>query len=408
MFDFICFYNEQNIFISSVNLYSNNNYYEAIITTPENAKYLRVVLRSNNLNAIEENISEQNVSLKLNTDDIFVLDEHFEEDLGTLNINLEEGNNVITIKDYNAKIKAKYVIKNVYTDMYATKVEMSSSITQTAKSIESEVRKKVGNDEIISRINQSAEAVRILARLIDINGVISANGNFKVNTDGTIECTNAKIKAADTGIDAKNCGVVAESTNYVGEYYSDGLTIYNKNIDNADFVTIRPNGFTTYDANRYGFDFWVGSDGKIIWVIKDAAGKLLQASDTQFNLWSPGQNTNLMLNSNGAYINGYPIQTATSDRRLKTNIQDSTENALEKIMKIQHRSFDWKENGEHQKNGYIAQELEQIDKEFVIVNDDKYSINLLNLVSDTTKAMQELNLKFEKLQQELKILKGEK
>lgn len=414
LFDFICFYNEQNIFISSVNLYSNNNYYEAIITTPENAKYLRVVLRSNNLNAIEENISEQNVSLKLNTDDIFVLDEAFEEDLGTLNINLEEGNNVITIKDYNAKIKAKYVIKNVYTDMYATKVEMSSSITQTAKSIESEVRKKVGNDEIISKINQSAEALRILAKLIDINGVISANGNFKVNTDGTIECTNAKIKVADTGIDAKNCGVVAESTNYVGEYYSDGLTIYNKNIDNADFVIVRTNGITTLDSNRYGFDFWVGSDGRITWTVKDSAGKLLQASDTQFNLWSPGQNTNLMLDSNGAYINGYQIQTNASDRRLKTNIQDSRENALEKIMKIQHRSFDWKENGEHQKNGYIAQELEQIDKEFVINENDKYSINVLNLLSTATKAIQEQQLqieenkqKIEQLEQEIKNLKGE-
>ena len=297
----------------------------------------------------------------------------------------------------------RYLTDNEFTRTYAKKAE----VKLTTDNISHEVSKKVGNDEIISKINQSAEAVRVLARLIDINGVISANGNFKVNADGTMECTNAKIKAADTGIDAKNCGVVAESTNYIGEYYSDGLTIYNKNIDNADFVIIRPNGITTYDANRYGFDFWVGSDGKINWVIKDASGKLLQASDTQFNLWSPGQNTHLMLGYNGAYINGYPIQTATSDRRLKTNIQDSTENALEKIMQIKHRSFVWKENGQEQKNGYIAQELEKIDKEFVINENDKYSVNVLNLLATTTKAMQELNLKVEELQQEIDILKGE-
>lgn len=334
---------------------------------------------------------------------MYVLDKEMIENLGTIKIPTFENDTYVYIKNQTLNYHCRYLTENEFTRTYAKRAE----VKLTTDNISHEVSKKVGNDEIISKINQSAEALRILAKLIDINGVISANGNFKVNTDGTIECTNAKIKVADAGIDSKNCGVVAESTNYVGEYYSDGLTIYNKNVDNADFVIIRPIGITTYDANRYGFDFWVGN-GRINWTIKDSAGKLLQASETQFNLWSPGQNTNLMLGSNGAYINGYQIQTATSDRRLKTNIQDSRENALEKIMQIQHRSFTWKENGQEQKNGYIAQELEEIDKEFVINENDKYSINVLNLLATTTKAMQELNLKIEELQQEINNLKGGK
>ena len=281
-----------------------------------------------------------------------------------------------------------------------------SQIKQTADNISIEVGKKVGKNEIKTQINASSESVKIKSGNIDINGVISANGNFKVGTDGKMECAGAKINATDKGLNSGNAGIIAESTNYYGEYFSNGLYLGNKNVQNADFVWIVPGQITTYNEQRYGFDFGVASDNRIIWIVKDSAGRLISTNDTQFNLYSPGENTNLSLRNNGAFINGYQIQTNASDRRLKTNIQDSKENALEKIMQIQHRSFDWKENGEHQKNGYIAQELEQIDEEFVIVNEDKYSINLLNLLSIVTKAMQEQQEQIEKLKQEIEALKG--
>ena len=82
------------------------------------------------------------------------------EDLGEFFIELKDVENVIEIKNYSTEIEAKYAIQNDYTDIYATKVEMSSSIKQTSDEINLEVRKKVGKDEVISRINQSAEEVR--------------------------------------------------------------------------------------------------------------------------------------------------------------------------------------------------------------------------------------------------------
>ena len=42
-------------------------------------------------------------------------------------------------------------------------------------------------------INLSADEVQINAEQMNINGVVSANGNFKVNTDGTIEAVNGKF-----------------------------------------------------------------------------------------------------------------------------------------------------------------------------------------------------------------------
>ena len=90
------------------------------------------------------------------------------EDLGAYYINLLEGTNIIIIKNYTAILSAKYAIKSDYTDVFATKVEMQSSIKQTAEEINLEVRKKVDENEIISSINQSAEQVQINANKVSL------------------------------------------------------------------------------------------------------------------------------------------------------------------------------------------------------------------------------------------------
>ena len=90
------------------------------------------------------------------------------EDLGKLEILLKEGTNTIAIQNYTARIKAKWAIKNEYTDIFATKFEMNSEIKQTADSINLEVSKKVDENEIISKINQSAEQISIEANKISL------------------------------------------------------------------------------------------------------------------------------------------------------------------------------------------------------------------------------------------------
>lgn len=152
------------------------------------------------------------------------------EDLGEFSIPLNEGTNTIRIQNYNANIKAKFAIQNDYTDVFATKAEMNSSITQTAKEINLEVRKKVDEDEIISKINQSAEKISIEANKININGVVSANGNFEIDKEGNVSLagniymtgTNTKIVGGDgliTNLQFKEDG-------YVGiDYGADGSVI---------------------------------------------------------------------------------------------------------------------------------------------------------------------------------------
>lgn len=134
------------------------------------------------------------------------------EELGELKIPLQEGTNTITIKNYTARLKARFAIKNEYTEVFATRVEMNSSITQTANEINMEVRKKVDENEVISKINQSAEAVGINANKIelsanDILNLLSGNAinlggkkitiksdNFNVDEKGNMTCNKGTLK----------------------------------------------------------------------------------------------------------------------------------------------------------------------------------------------------------------------
>ena len=133
------------------------------------------------------------------------------QNLGEFSIALEEGTNTITIKNYSADMYVKYAIKSAYTDIFATQVQMNSSITQTAEEINLEVSKKVDSNEVISKINQSAEAVGINANKINLsaNDVLNllsgntinlsgksikiASNNFSVDEDGKMTCSNANI-----------------------------------------------------------------------------------------------------------------------------------------------------------------------------------------------------------------------
>ena len=80
---------------------------------------------------------------------------------------------------------------------YSTTTQMNSAINQKANEINLEVSKKVGNDEIISKINQSAEEVSIQANKISLEGIVTANKNFKILTDGSMEAKNATFNGGN-------------------------------------------------------------------------------------------------------------------------------------------------------------------------------------------------------------------
>ena len=117
---------------------------------------------------------------------------------------------------------------------------------------------------------------------------------------------------------------------------------------------------------------------------------------------------NLNVNGN-VYANNI-----SSDRRIKDNIKDCDVKALDIINKFQHKQFDKKDDGKHYNIGYIAQDMEQIDLNFVIKREktdtleERYYINELPIIATLSKAIQELSQQVKALQNEIKVLKEEK
>lgn len=82
-----------------------------------------------------------------------------------------------------------------------------------------------------------------------------------------------------------------------------------------------------------------------------------------------------------------------SDVRLKTNITDTSVNALGIINQIQLKEFDWIENGAHEEIGMIAQQLQTILPDLVYedASTGKLSIKINKFIPYLMKAIQELS-----------------
>ena len=103
-----------------------------------------------------------------------------------------------------------------------------------------------------------------------------------------------------------------------------------------------------------------------------------------------------------------------SDIRLKTNISNSNRKALDIINSIKIRQFDWIRSGEHQDIGFIADELETLDKHFAFGGgyEEDGSMNIksvdsLYLQGYEVKAIQELSQENQKLKNTILSLQGE-
>lgn len=140
------------------------------------------------------------------------------------------------------------------------------------------------------------------------------------------------------------------------------------------------------------------------------ANNIFISSDYIYSMVLSGNpNWYIHMNTN---IGVYGISIWASDGRLKRNIAPSTVEATNVIKSIKHREFDWKDTTKgHVNIGYIAQELEEINKDFVLkipqykdpeikdeVVDYAYQIDERKIIPYMTKAMQEMAERIEALE----------
>lgn len=158
-------------------------------------------------------------------------------DLGEITIELNEGTNILTMPSFpNNYYEVTYLLKNEYTDVFASKAELQSEINVTSDKIELLSKKKVNNDEIIASINLTSEKAQIEANKISLKGkeinltsdeIEITSNNFKVDKQGNLECTNAKVQ-----------GKIESNEGNVG-----GWIISNRSLNNGTNF-IRANGFS--------------------------------------------------------------------------------------------------------------------------------------------------------------------
>lgn len=312
------------------------------------------------------------------------------EDLGKLSISLNEGTNTIKIINYTAEITAKYAIKSDYTDIFATKVEMSSSIEQTAEGINQVVRKKVDENEIISKINQTAEDLTIDANRININGTVSANGNFKVDTNGNMECVNAKINVQGGENTGDSSGLNLKVTNPNDNYNYSGLA--------PDFFIVR-NGKGNYvnsEINKFGtslqlMDSW---ENYITMRAKSgSAGTSWHTSDSSTSVSSTGITT--------------PTLTQTSKAESKKNFEKFTlEEAKEILNNTDIYKYNLKSQGDKDKKhiGFvIGKDYNYSEK---ITSEKNDGANIYSMTSVLYTIVQEQQKQIEELQQRVEKLEG--
>ena len=186
---------------------------------------------------------------------------------------------------------------------YSTTEEMNSAIKVKADAIESTVSKKVGSDEIISKINQSAEKVSINAEKISLNGAVTANSNFKINTDGSAETKALKITGGSLLIGG-NCEITNEGNVFAlsPKFYS-GLYI------NSDFKmgTLSQLNYSML-LGYVGKHIFVGESGGTLWGYGFTANNDIYAYGA---IGCLGKKTRIIHTDDGRNIEMYAYETAS-------------------------------------------------------------------------------------------------
>lgn len=170
---------------------------------------------------------------------------------------LTEGNYSVELLGYNTGyLFVRLMVLNAYTAQYATKVELNSSIRQTAEEINLEVSKKVDSDEIISTINQSAEQIQIQAAKVNLTGYITAtdlsgSGTTTINgsniTTGTIDASQVSV----SNINANNItsGTINGNNVAVSNINASNITTGTLNGSNVSITNINASNIKTGTLN---------------------------------------------------------------------------------------------------------------------------------------------------------------
>lgn len=363
-----------------------------------------------------------------------VLEEPIIQELTDVDIQLFEGDNYIYLMDMQGNnFYAEYLIKNDFNDIYATKNEMNSAITQTAQSIELsvnqkltgysttqemnsaiqqtaqsitssvnqtltnyatnaeledevtelnstitqtaseinlEVSKKIGEDEVCSVISQSADEISLKG-----NRVVIESNNFNLDKNGNMSCTNANVSGTIT---SNNANITGGKIKVSGaRSATDLLRVENSNSSSV-FSYMQPIGAGFVNG---------GTDNAVYITAGDISGIDIYDNDGTTTLNGSGIRT--------------PKVTQTSLERIKKNISKFTKNATDIINNSDIYEYNLKSDKDEDKKmiGFIIGEGYRTPDE--VVSKEGQAVELYSAIGILWKAVQELSARVEQLEKEV-------
>lgn len=240
----------------------------------------------------------------------------------------------------------------------------------------------------------------------------AGNENFYVNMDGSMHCSNANITGSITA-SGYNSSISTINGNTRVTLNNGRLVISNGDPSNAKtyraLIGLDNEGNNAWVC-MYGTDGYVSdppvmlsSSGVKGWITNSESSNYRPAICTSTAKENSYVSIICTNGTNQVLIRGlyntdsykdYTIKVTTSDARLKNNIASTkVTNALQQLLKINHREFNWKSSGEYTDIGYIAQELETINPRLVmkpVSKDGYYEIDTFYMTSLITKSIQEM------------------
>ena len=294
-------------------------------------------------------------------------------------------------------------------DAHLQNSRLESSINQN----KNEIDLKVSKNGVINAINISGEATKI-------TGTAIADYLYGKTIEGATIQGNSKIKLGNHGfLQPISNGLQINAPESLDSVKGVGFQIhgYKQWFSNGNSI---PKGVFIYSDDNFNTGGVMSSKNETLLTV---AGTIVGRSYTDSNgkyregamvvtptSSSPGQYSIMNIYSGDGY---FVYNTAgdivyvkiaqTSDVRLKKNIRETKVNALDSINKMNFKEFNWRKNDKFEEVGLIAQELQEINENFVSEKED----GLLILNEDSLriyglKAIQELSTENQQLKSQLK------
>lgn len=272
--------------------------------------------------------------------------------------------------------------------------DMADRVASISTKIDS-ITLSVENGSTSSTIKLLAGSVEIASENITMSGLVTFTGL----EDGTTTINGGCIKTGTIQGASISGGTITGALIDGGQFVSSEVS------EDFQRSTIIDDGIIRFYSD-YVESGSIGSQSGHLGIQATTGISIATSSSTEAQIYVTSENItfgttqqNRVVCENDLDMMGNTILN-TSDKRLKKNIEESGIDALSVINSMKTYSFDWRESGKHEKLGFIAQQLEEINHDFVNINlaDGHYSTKDMKIIPYLVKAVQELSGKILKLE----------